>query len=79
MVFFVPLLVLAVFLVRSLAAIVSSYSFQHIGLGVMTDIRNDLYRRILEQSSRFHAEHPSGELTSRIVNDIAVMQAAAEV
>ncbi|MCP4203012.1 MAG: ABC transporter ATP-binding protein [bacterium] len=75
-VYFVPLLVIAVFLFRSVAAFVSSYLFQHIGLRVMTDIRNSLYRRILEQSSRFHAQHPSGELTSRIVNDIAVMQAA---
>ncbi len=75
-VFFVPLLVIAVFTFRSLVAFISSYSFQHIGLGVTTDIRNSLYRRILEQSSRFHARHPSGELTSRIVNDIAMMQTA---
>ncbi|MFQ5526807.1 MAG: ABC transporter ATP-binding protein, partial [Thermoanaerobaculia bacterium] len=59
-----------------IVAFVSSYSFQHIGLGVTTDIRNSLYRRILDQSSRFHARHPSGELTSRIVNDIAMMQTA---
>ncbi len=75
-VYFVPLLVIAVFTFRSLAAFLSSYTFQHIGLGVMTDIRNSLYRRILDQSSAFHAQHPSGELTSRIVNDIAVMQIA---
>ena len=75
-VYFVPLLFVVVFLLRSLADFVSGYAFQHIGLGVTTDIRNDLYRRILDQSSRFHAEHPSGELVARVINDVAMMQNA---
>jgi len=75
-VYFVPLLFAIVFLLRSLADFGSGYSFQRIGFGVTTDIRNDLYRRILEQSSRFHAEHPSGELVARVINDVAMMQSA---
>ncbi len=75
-VWFVPLLFVLVFLLRSLSDFLAGYSFQHIGLGVTTDIRNDLYRRILEQSSRFHAEHPSGELVARVINDVAMMQSA---
>jgi ATP-binding cassette, subfamily B, bacterial MsbA len=75
-VWFVPMLFVAVFLLRSLADFVSGYAFQHIGLGVTTDIRNDLYRSILDQSSRFHAEHPSGELVARVINDVALMQNA---
>jgi subfamily B ATP-binding cassette protein MsbA len=75
-VYFVPFLFVLVFLLRSLADFVSGYAFQHIGLGVTTDIRNDLYRRILEQSSRFHAEHPSGELVARVINDVGLMQSA---
>lgn len=75
-VWFVPLLFVLVFLIRSVSDFLAGYSFQHIGLGVTTDIRNDLYRRILEQSSRFHAEHPSGELVARVINDVAMMQSA---
>lgn len=75
-VYFVPFLLVIVFVLRSLADFTSGYAFQHIGLGVTTDIRNDLYRRILDQSSRFHAEHPSGELVARVVNDVAMMQSA---
>ncbi|HEV7787243.1 MAG TPA: ABC transporter ATP-binding protein, partial [Thermoanaerobaculia bacterium] len=75
-VYFVPFLFVLVFLLRSLADFVSGYAFQHIGLGVTTDVRNDLYRRILQQSSRFHAEHPSGELVARVINDVALMQNA---
>ena len=75
-VFFTPLLLLAVFLVRGAADYCGAYAFQRIGLGITTDIRNDLYRRLLEQDARFHAAHPSGELVSRIVNDISLMQVA---
>ena len=73
-VYFLPILVVVVFLTRSLSNFVSTYSFHRIGLGVTNDLRNDLYRQVLTQSSRFHAEHPSGELISRIVNDIGMMQ-----
>jgi subfamily B ATP-binding cassette protein MsbA len=75
-VYFLPALFVIVFLLRCLADFVSGYAFQHIGLGVTTDIRNDLYRSILEQSSRFHADHPSGELVARVINDVAMMQNA---
>jgi subfamily B ATP-binding cassette protein MsbA len=75
-VYFVPILFVLVFMLRSLADFVSGYAFQHIGLGVTTDVRNDLYRRILQQSSRFHADHPSGELVARVINDVALMQNA---
>jgi len=75
-VYFVPFLFVVVFVVRSGADFLSGYSFQHIGLGVTTDIRNDLYRHILDQSSRFYAEHPSGELVARVINDVAMMQSA---
>ncbi len=75
-VFFVPLLFVTVFLLRSLAAFLSGYAFQRIGLGVTNDVRNDLYRRILDQSSSFHARHPSGELVSRVVSDVTMMQNA---
>jgi len=75
-VWFVPLLFVLVFLVRSMSDFLSGYAFQRIGLGVTTDIRNELYGRILHQTSRFHALHPSGELVSRVINDVALMQNA---
>jgi len=75
-VYFVPLAFVLVFLLRSLADFLNGYSFQRIGLGATTDLRNDLYERTLEQTARFHADHPSGELTSRVVHDVGVLQAA---
>ncbi len=75
-VYFTPLLFVLVYAVRSIAAFISGYTFQRIGLGVTRDIRGDLYRRLLDQSSRFHAAHPSGELVSRVINDVSLMQVA---
>jgi len=75
-VYFVPILFVLVFLLRSFADFLSGYAFQRIGFGITTDIRNDLYRQIIDQSSRFHADHTSGELVSRVVSDVAMMQSA---
>ncbi len=75
-VWFLPLLFMAVFMLRSLAAFANGYLFQIIGLGATNDLRNDLYGRILYQSSSFYGRHPSGELISRVGNDISVLQNA---
>jgi subfamily B ATP-binding cassette protein MsbA len=75
-VWFVPLLFVIVFLLRSASDFLNGYAFQRIGFGATTDLRNDLYDRTLEQSSRFHSEHPSGELVSRVVHDVGVLQGA---
>ncbi len=75
-IWFLPLLVGGVFLLRSLSDFASGYCFNRIALGITTDIRNDLYKSVLGQSNRFHAGHTSGELISRIVNDVALVQTA---
>jgi subfamily B ATP-binding cassette protein MsbA len=75
-VYFVPALFLIVFLLRGFSDFLSGYAFQHIGLGVTTSIRNDLYLKVLHQSSRFHLEHQSGELVSRVVNDVSMIHNA---
>ncbi len=75
-VYFVPILFVIVFMIRSLSDFVSGYAFQKIGLGITTDIRDDLYRHILNQSARFYATHSSGELVTRVVSDVSMMQNA---
>ncbi|MEM7354503.1 MAG: ABC transporter ATP-binding protein [Acidobacteriota bacterium] len=75
-VWFLPLVFMAIFLLRSVSAFANGYLFQIIGLGATNDLRNDLYERILHQSSSFYSQHPSGELISRVGNDISVMQNA---
>ena len=76
-VYFVPALLLLIFAIRGVADFTSGYAFQHVGLGMTTRIRNELYRALLAQSARFHAEHRSGALMSRVVSDISQVQTAA--
>ncbi len=75
-VYFLPALFVFIFVLRSLSDFFNNYLFQVIGLGATNDLRGDLYQRLLRQSSRFYAEHPSGELMSRVSNDVSVMQNA---
>jgi subfamily B ATP-binding cassette protein MsbA len=75
-VFFVPALFFLVYMLRMISAFLSGYAFQHAGLGVTSDLRTDLCDHMLHQSSRFHTEHSSGELFSRMVSDIDKMQNA---
>jgi ATP-binding cassette subfamily B protein len=42
-----------------------------IGQGVMFDLRNELYRHLQKQSLRFFTESKTGELMSRVTNDVA--------
>jgi subfamily B ATP-binding cassette protein MsbA len=75
-VFFVPTLFFLIYVLRGIASFLSGYAFQHAGLGVTSDLRKDLCEHWLHQSSRFHAQHSSGELYSRMVSDVDKMQSA---
>jgi len=75
-VWFVPLLFVAVYMTRAISDFLSGYSFQRIGLSVINDVRNDLYGRLISQSSAFHSLHPSGELVSRVIGDVGTIQMA---
>ncbi|MCX7636056.1 MAG: ABC transporter ATP-binding protein/permease, partial [Syntrophales bacterium] len=45
-------------------------------LRIVADLRNQLYRKIQEQSLSFFAQHPTGVLMSRITNDVGSIQGA---
>lgn len=46
------------------------------GLGMITDLRNDLYNSILGRSTAFYQRNPSGTLISTLINDVERVQAA---
>ncbi len=54
----------------------SSYLMAWVGQRVVTDLRNALYEHILRQSAGFFAERSTGELMSRINNDVGQVQQA---
>ncbi len=70
-------MLLCAFAAKGLGAYVSSYLMTDVGQRVVMDLRNRLYRHILNQSAAFFSRHTSGQLVSRITSDVAQVQTAA--
>jgi ATP-binding cassette, subfamily B, bacterial len=71
------LLALGMVLVPSIAGLVGvgqNYLNTRVGQAVMFDLRNDLYRNLQRQSLRFFTTARTGELMSRLTNDVADVQ-----
>ncbi|MES1256171.1 MAG: ABC transporter ATP-binding protein [Acidobacteriota bacterium] len=65
-----------VYVLKGIGSYVSSYLMADVGLRVVTDVRNALYRHILGQSTGFFAQRSTGQLMSRITNDVGQVQQA---
>ncbi len=70
----VPLLLIAIFLLRSICLYFGQYFVMRAGTSVIRDIRADLHEAISYQSLRFFQAHPTGTILSRIVADVARLQ-----
>jgi subfamily B ATP-binding cassette protein MsbA len=73
---FVAWAVIGLTLFKGIGSYGSSYLMTDVGQRVVMDIRNALYRHILGQSAGFFAQHTTGQLTSRINNDVGQVQQA---
>jgi subfamily B ATP-binding cassette protein MsbA len=68
--------IVIVYLLKGIGSYVSSYLMAGVGQRVVTDLRNALYRHILNQSASFFAHGATGRLLSRINNDVGQVQQA---
>jgi ATP-binding cassette, subfamily B, bacterial MsbA len=68
--------IVGVYLIKGIGSYISSYLMTGVGQRVVMDIRNELYRHILGQSASFFAQRTTGQLMSRIGNDVAQVQQA---
>ncbi len=72
------------FLVQALVSFGGNYLLQWTGERVVADLRQRIYRHLHRLSLRFFADHRTGDLTSRLTNDVgsvrnAVTQALADL
>src|SRR3954451_13689023 len=65
-----------VYLLKGIGSYGSSYLMADVGQRVVMDMRNALYRHILDQSASFFAHGATGRLLSRINNDVGQVQQA---
>jgi subfamily B ATP-binding cassette protein MsbA len=70
----VALKLLGAFFLKGIGAYVSGYLMTDVGQRVVMDIRNKLFRHILDQSAAFFSRRTSGQLISRLTNDVAQVQ-----
>jgi len=66
--------VLTIYLFKGLGAYFSAFLMTDIGLRVVRDLRNRLFRHILDQSASFFSRRTSGQLMSGITSDVNQIQ-----
>jgi subfamily B ATP-binding cassette protein MsbA len=68
--------VVGVYVMKGVGSYGSSYLMADVGQRVVRDVRNELFRHILNQSAGFFAHGATGRLLSRINNDVGQIQQA---
>lgn len=67
---------LGVFLVQALFSFVHSLSLAYVGERAIADIRIQVFTHLQRLSLKFYADHRTGELISRLTNDVTLLQSA---
>lgn len=70
----ITLVLLLVFVFRSIATFIQNYNLNFIGEKIVVDIRKELYEHLQYLSVQFFTERRVGELISRISSDVTVMR-----
>jgi ATP-binding cassette, subfamily B, bacterial MsbA len=68
--------VVALHLAKGVGGYFSDFLMEDVGQRVVRDLRDKLYGHILGQSAGFFARHTTGQLLSRVSNDVAQVQRA---
>lgn len=69
-----PLALFIVFFVKGIFYFVYSYFLEMVGQCVIRDLRTKVYAHVIDQPLNFFHKTSTGELISRIINDVAIVQ-----
>lgn len=72
--FKICILILIAFLLKNITGFLQSIYMQYVEKGVLRDIRFELYEKINQLSLRFFTQEKTGNLISRMTNDINAVQ-----
>lgn len=73
---FVATAIVVVYVVKGAGAFLSSYWMDDLGHRVVRELRGELFERVLGQSAAFFARRSTGQLLSRVNNDVGLLQRA---
>ncbi len=65
-----------IFVGKALAEFFGSLLVQYVGHAAITDLRNQVYGRIIQQPIGFFQHHPAGRLMSAVINDVERVRSA---
>ena len=71
----IPVAIITVFAVKGVAAYGSGYLLSYVGQDVIRRMRNRLYRHIQDLPLAFFQHEKTGDLMSRVTNDVAIISA----
>jgi len=74
MLYVIPALLIGIYLLKSIGRYIQSVFTTYIGLHIISRLREDLLRKMLHLDMQFLYSNRSGELISRITNDISRVQ-----
>ena len=69
----IPLLIIAVAVTKGLCSFGQSFYMGYVGQRVVTDLREKLYRHILNLPVDYFSKNPTGVLMSRLTNDVNLL------
>ncbi len=69
----IPLIIMAVAVVKGLCSFGQSFYMGYVGQRVVTDLREKLYRHILNLPVDYFSKNPTGVLMSRLTNDVNLL------
>jgi len=72
----IPALLLAALVAKNVFSYLSEYEFNGVGLSMVRDLRADAYDHLVRQSSRFYSAATTGDLMSRLLGDVELIQGA---
>ncbi|MCB9098752.1 MAG: ATP-binding cassette domain-containing protein [Anaerolineales bacterium] len=70
------LLLALIFFTQAVFSFINRYNMGYTGERVVADIRQQIYRHLVSLSLRFFADRRTGEIVSRVTNDVTTLQAA---
>lgn len=70
------LAVFVIFFVNGIAGYISTVLMNKIGQSIVADIQRDLFSRFIGLDLQFFHDNPSGQLVSRVVNDVNAVRTA---
>ncbi len=68
--------ILAVFLIKGVCDYFGNYLVNYVGFSAVTNLRDEVFDKVLKQGAEFFESHSTGRLMSSIMNDIDKVQLA---